>query len=634
MSLPPLGRWPRIPLTIIRTFGLRGMIFRGVHEARRRGGWFRRHPRYKVDVPAAMARGPKPIPWCVNRSALVAGLEGRHEPATRAKRVLAGEYQAYSWDWRSLPTDSGWHRHPTTGYEFPREEPWWRIQHLVPGSDIKDIWEPGRFSWIYDLVRLGVLADDPEDFRLAHQFVTLGVREWLGANPPFSGVQWSCGQETAIRALAILYAESNLAPGDHALLELLAMSGERIADAIGYGISQRNNHGISEAAGLVCIGTRLRGAHPEASRWERKGTRLLRRLVLEQFAEDGWYIQHSFNYARLALQMVTAAEAALLGQDETLGPRVRARILVAKELLERVMDPASGEVPNYGANDGAYALPVAVNRYCDFRPALVMAAAVFRLPGCDGRSECEDVMAWLGAPSARIDSTSVDQGGVSTSQVEHPTIRCGSSGWVSVVTERVRVFLRAGEYHSRPSHSDALHLDIRIDGRQVVVDPGTVSYNGAPPWRNALRFAAVHNGPIINGEDPALSGPRFLWWTWPDAVIDTAEEVDGIVIVCARIKGLAQRRVIIDGKKGVVRVEDVSLDRRARRQVVSWLLHPDADPACIRCEPEGRVLCSGTLAPGTTFSPFYGLAMATSAIMVGADAGGGEPITIVSTISA
>jgi hypothetical protein len=80
-------------------------------------------------------------------------------------------------------------------------------------------------------------------------------------------------------------------------------------------------------------------------------------------------------------------------------------------------------------------------------------------------------------------------------------------------------------------------------------------------------------------------------------------------------------------------VEDVCLDRHAKRQVVSWLLHPDADPACIRCEPEGHVLCSATPVPGTTFSPYYGLAMATSAIAIETEAGMGQPMTIVSTIS-
>src|SRR5690606_31019331 len=102
---------------------------------------------------------------------------------------------------------------------------------------------------------------------------------------PFSGVHWSCGQETTIRAIALLYAEANLASApssDHAALariaSVLAASGERIADAVGQAISQRNNHAISEAVGMLVLGTRFRGSHPDAARWAREGRRLLERL--------------------------------------------------------------------------------------------------------------------------------------------------------------------------------------------------------------------------------------------------------------------------------------------------------------------------------------------------------------------
>src|SRR5690606_12750686 len=97
---------------------------------------------------------------------------------------------------------------------------------------------------------------------------------FVEACPPFGGVQWACGQETAIRAIALLWAEGAFIGAPSTSLErlrvlrtVLAWSGERIADAIGYALSQRNNHGISEAAGLIAIGARLRGADARADRW-------------------------------------------------------------------------------------------------------------------------------------------------------------------------------------------------------------------------------------------------------------------------------------------------------------------------------------------------------------------------------
>src|SRR5690606_17835850 len=140
----------------------------------------------------------------------------------------------------------------------------------------KDVWEPARFGWAYDLVRAYLLT---EDDRYAASFYDY-LSSWSESSPPFQGVHWSCGQETSIRAAALLYAEANLtdAPSStgaakQKLLELLAASGERVRDAIGYAISQRNNHAISEATGLILLGERLAGQHPEAAEWFRTGHR-------------------------------------------------------------------------------------------------------------------------------------------------------------------------------------------------------------------------------------------------------------------------------------------------------------------------------------------------------------------------
>ena len=78
-----------------------------------------------------------------------------------------------------------------------------------------------------------------------------------------------------------------------------------IADAFGYAQSQRNNHGLSEAAGLIAIGARLRGAEPRAAQWIEVGRQAMERMIIDQIAEDGWYIQHSFTYARVALDQLT-----------------------------------------------------------------------------------------------------------------------------------------------------------------------------------------------------------------------------------------------------------------------------------------------------------------------------------------
>jgi hypothetical protein len=78
------------------------------------------------------------------------------------------------------------------------------------------------------------------------------------------------------------------------------MERERIAGFIDYALSQRNNHGISEAVGLFTIGL-LFPHFRNADEWRRTGRDLIVRQIGEQMYEDGSYIQHSFNYQRVML---------------------------------------------------------------------------------------------------------------------------------------------------------------------------------------------------------------------------------------------------------------------------------------------------------------------------------------------
>ena len=59
---------------------------------------------------------------------------------------------------------------------------------------------------------------------------------------------------------------------------------------------------------------------------------------MDQFAEDGWYIQHSLNYLRLALdQLVVAERVSPQRAREAVYPaQARARVRAAVALLARV----------------------------------------------------------------------------------------------------------------------------------------------------------------------------------------------------------------------------------------------------------------------------------------------------------
>ncbi len=594
MTLSPRW-WPRAALTLARTYGLRGGVLRARHELRRAIGRFRATP---IEARAADTDPPADHPFRVDAERLADATDAA-AARERADRVAGGEHQAYRWDWRPLPADAAaWLRHPATGRS--REPvPWWRIPLLDPDfGDIKGVWEPARMAWAYDLVRGYLVTGEDRYARAFHD----RFESWAASSPPFRGPHWACGQETAIRAAALLYAEANLAGAPASspaakdrIAATLAASGERIHDALGYAISQRNNHGISEATGLVLLGIRFRDRHPSAGRWLATGRKWLDRLVREQFAPDGWYIQHSFNYLRLALDQLVLAHRGLATIGVPPSPAVVDRVAAAVDLLAHVMEPGSGAVPNHGANDGAYTHPITLRGYRDHRPTVTAVCATFDLPLPASIEPDPEVLAWLGADAPRPGAAPGDG------------VRHGPAGWATAKVGPTHVFLRAGSYRTRPGHIDPLHIDVRFGPREAVVDPGTFSYN-APPLDRELPSARAHNGPLVDGTEPGVRGPRFLWLTWPGARIRGVEWAppDRATLI-AEIPGRVRRHITVtrDG----VRVADRALDAAASELTVRWLLHPESD-AAVTVEPP-----AAAARETAWFSPRYGQKLEAPAVL-------------------
>jgi hypothetical protein len=553
---------------------------------RRRNDWFRRRPRIHelntLGRRAVTYRPRRDFKEAVDFDAAV----------ERGRRVAQGTYESFGHEWRTLPTGhDAWSTHPRTGYRFTSDV-WWKVPHLPPGTDIKDVWEAGRFSWVYDLIRAYSVTEDPTYSAAFHRT----FRDWCESNPPFLGVQWACGQETAIRAIAVLHAEDALpAPPDDPdaaarIVRVLGWSGERIADAIGYGLSQRNNHGLSESAGLIHIGLRLLDVHPAAARWLELGRQRLEEQVRDQFYEDGWYAQHSFTYLRFALEQVLLAQHALSARSGSLSSELLDRLRSSVRFLALLLEPSTGLVPNHGANDGGRLVAYSAAPFRDFRPLLTLASAILDIPLPADIAPDGAVVAWLRGGTLNKGPAIAD--GVYT----------GESGWAVARVGSTFAFMAAGSYRHRPSHMDMLHLDVRIAGAEVVLDPGTFAYNAPLPWNNALTSAVFHNGPVLDGAEPAERGPRFFWYTWPEAQIVATSYQSGKGLIVATLSGRAQRRVEVDAHG--VAVSDSVLDPQVAVLEVNWLVNPGAAAVL---EADGSETIDATEgSPLAWFSPTYG----------------------------
>ena len=61
------------------------------------------------------------------------------------------------------------------------------------------------------------------------------------------------------------------------------------------------------------------------------------------------------------------------------------------------------------------------------------------------------------------------------------------------------------------AHADALSVEVRYAGVDILADPGTYCYHGEPDWRSYFRSTIAHNTAELSGRSQSSEGGPFLW---------------------------------------------------------------------------------------------------------------------------
>ena len=510
--------------SMARQWAPRDLSLRLLHEAKKRSGYLRL--RYRAsDIGAWCPRecgqiisslgqgglwtwGPGEVP----NEALLSGIRSRLDTASLRThvRVLKEGLHPFFFDRPGrFPRGSEWLENPFTGQRWPNVH-WDSLAFSSPDyGDLKVVLDPARFPWAFTLARAAAVLGDADAGPLYCRILD----DWVSANPPQAGPLWICGQECAFRIIALAFSLNLIVLlGDVDETQILIALGlvralaARIAGTLGYAVSQRNNHSISEAVGLLAASRLL---HPlgESQKWARVAVRVLRDEAQRQFAPDGSYVQQSLTYHRLALELLAVAIGLLRAQNRRTPTEVMDALKRGTDYLAQMVDPLSGHAPVLGPNDGALALPLTSCGYRDFRPALQMAGmAAWGVPIFPSGPWDEAVLWLCGAG----DHTEVTE----DPQLHAPSVAASGAGGCHIMRTPMPgtwALVRCLPPPGRISDADQLHVDVWHRGANLVHDAGTYSYNEAPPWSNALRHTQYHNTCTVDGESQAEPMGRFRW---------------------------------------------------------------------------------------------------------------------------
>lgn len=453
------------------------------------------------------------------------------------------------------------------GKDDPQPE-WWKIPDFDPvAGDIKRVWDRSRMDWAVSLAKEARRGDSNAAARLDRW-----IEDWVRANPPFRGPNWKCGQEASIRVMHLAAASVILrteCAAEAGLLSLVRVHLMRIEPTISYAVAQDNNHGTSEAAALFIGGSWLEAmGDSSGARWAALGRRWMEDRVARLIGADGTFSQYSLNYHRMALDTISFVEVwrRKLGLGP-FSPTWYACSAAAASWLHHVVD-SGGDGPNVGANDGAFLFRFSQLPYRDYRPSIQLGTALFTGKRAYGRGGAwDEAFHWLGVDAP-------------DEVASPPGHFVADDGGFAVLRKGAAVaMLRYPRFRFRPSHADALHLDLWVDGENLLRDAGTYSYHDAPKWMDYFPGTTAHNTVQFDGRDQMPRLSRFLFGDWLSATgLEPLSDDGGHAGFAAgykdRLGAHHHRRIRLSSRK--LRVTDL-LEGFTDQAVLRWRLPPGVD---------------------------------------------------------
>ncbi|HMK62473.1 MAG TPA: alginate lyase family protein [Acidimicrobiales bacterium] len=429
-----------------------------------------------------------------------------------------------------------WFTDPITGRRAPQERYAFRIDHRseTETGNVKQVWELSRLQHLTILAGAWfVTGDGAYADAVARQ-----LRSWWRENPFLSGVHWTSGIEVGVRLITWVWVRRLLSswPGAPALFEDNPTAiqqvywHQRYLSVFRSRGSSANNHVIAEAVGQLVASC----AFPwfaESERWRAAATTLLETELEHNTFPDGLDREQASDYHGFVAELGLVAAVELVAAGKPLSTPAWERLCLMIDAAAAFLDETL-RAPRQGDSDEGRALlvdPPGANRW---EGLLAVGSALF------------GPAPWWPPSSPTVSSTLLSALGghrpvthrrperrpshfphagltlLRTAPGDSPEIWCrcdgGPHGFLAI----------AGH-----AHADALSLEVRCGGIDILADPGTYCYHGEPEWRWYFRSTIGHNTLELGGQDQSLSGGPFLWLRHaPSRVLEARTDDDAPIV--------------------------------------------------------------------------------------------------------
>ncbi len=400
-----------------------------------------------------------------------------------------------------VPMD--WQLNPLTGKRTEENQKWYKIRDFdTKRGDIKIIWEASRFSHFISFARAYLITGNKK-YYIAF---STQLKDWLTNNKYGYGANFKCGQECSLRMVNALLAYSvfkkcgcTTDADESNMKDLIDRCYRKILSNFSYAYKCiKNNHTISEIMGMIVGAWCCEDLSQLA-----KGYHYLNEVIDEQFTPDGGYSQFSFNYQRLVMQDLECILSIVQKTGYDISNDNKKKLLNAVLLLYQCQD-LTGDVPNYGSNDGALIFPVTSCNYRDFKPIINSMYAMLTGKQLFNSGIHQEELIWFSDGKRLCD--------YDNQVIKRKASQFKDAGIFTLRNQDSFAIIIANNYKSRPGHMDQLHFDMWIDGINVFCDLGTYSY--ASVEGKELSKNISHNTAIVENVNQMNSIGPFMTYGW------------------------------------------------------------------------------------------------------------------------
>lgn len=467
-----------------------------------------------------------------------------------AERLHAGRLKILGREFCVALDRIDWNQDPVTGSEFGLDfGPLIDFRHLGEDIDVKYVWELNRHQDLVTLAQAWRLTGDTRHADL----LLHALERWLNQCPNLRGVNWSSPMENGLRLVSWSLIWQCLGGFDSPAFR--GVAGHRLRQqwlssiwqhlhfvTSQYSLhSSANNHLVGEAVGVL-VGTITWPWWPQIHPWRTQALAHLERQSRRQFRADGTHFEQAMGYHLFTLELLIVTGLCTRAAQFELSPAFWLSINRAARCFEALRD-CTGRLPTFGDTDEARVLSLVPGATRDDYLAFLSGTVAIltqdpQLARCAKADSA--AVEWVidgaharlaqlrGAPDNlpnRQNSRSSAKESESQSGDAMPTTAPWPyefpDGGLILLGENLkesaelRLLVDVGPLGANRiaghGHADALSFTLSMAGVELLIDPGTGSYNTDHAARRYFRSTSGHNTATIDDQDQAVWGGSFLW---------------------------------------------------------------------------------------------------------------------------